>query len=62
MTEPGPNTSNYGRALYHLAKAEEITDWDGIKHAIMANARATLALIDLESPESEPVWDRECPF
>lgn len=44
MTKPDWNTSNYGRALYHLDEAESLDGLEGIKHALMANARATLAL------------------
>lgn len=44
MTKPSSNTSNYGRALYHLHEAERLDGFEGIKHALMANARATLAL------------------
>ncbi|MFA5606632.1 MAG: hypothetical protein WDA07_05535 [Leucobacter sp.] len=44
---PDERTSNYGWALWHLQQSEEsVTVESAMTHAVLAQARATLAAID----------------
>lgn len=54
MSNLKPNTSNYGRALFHLNEAEQEDIWGGMQQAIMANARATLALVEATRGDVDP--------
>ena len=47
MTRPDHHTSHYGWALWHLEQAENAPDSAALIHATAAQARATLAQIDL---------------
>lgn len=47
MNRPNNQTSNYGWALWHLEQVEMANGTDVAQlHAEMANAHATLALVD----------------
>ncbi len=60
MNLPGPQTSNYGWALWHLDQAEKSGGVPVAQmHGTLAQARATLALVDEQSgiPVESTVWE-----
>lgn len=66
--KPNERTSNYGWALWHMQEAETSSAHGAQVHALLAQARSTLALIDSNesmrdiNPPEMTVWGKEPKF